>query len=198
MALSDALEKLIEEGKDTDADREAAYDLSRALPAETAGDAFGKAAIAGRLAEKKGALALLGSESPTSLVTEAEKFARQSRKLDPEFRQGAASRMLGSLYIFAPANLLEGGNSEDGIEILEHLVATHPEVIENQLRLADGLIALSDKEPAKKPLCLALAQREKLRRDDAKLADKLVAVIGPLDCKSILGEPAAAPSEQGP
>jgi hypothetical protein len=170
------------------------------LPTESAQDAFGRAAITGRLAEKKGALALLGSENPASLVSEAEKYARQSHKLDPEFRQGAAARMLGSLYIFAPANLLESGNSEDGIEILEHLVGTHPEVPENQLRLADGYIALSDKEPAKKPLCLALAQRDKLRRDDVALADKLQKLMEPLDCKAALGASgdAAPPAEPPP
>jgi len=198
ITLSDALEKLIAEGTDTDEDRSAAYEIVQTLPADTAEDAFGRAAIAGRLAEKKGALALLGSQSPTSLVGEAEKYARQSRKLDAEFRQGAATRMLGSLYIFAPANLLEGGNSEDGIEILEHLVSTHPEVPENQLRLADGYIALSDKEPAKKPLCLALAQRDQLRRDDVTLADKLAKLMQPLDCKVTLGEAPAPPAEPAP
>ena len=171
----------------------------QSLPSETAEDAFGRAAITGRLAEKKGALALLGSENPASLVSEAEKYARLSHKLDPEVRPGAAARMLGSLYIFAPANLLESGNSEDGIEILEHLVAKHPEVPENQLRLADGYIALSDKDPAKKPLCLALAQRGKLRRDDAALADKLMKLLQPLDCKVELGDaPAAAAPEPPP
>lgn len=90
--------------------------------------------------------------------------------------------------------MLESGNSEDGIEILEHLVANHPEVPENQLRLADGYIALSDKDPAKKPLCRALAQRDKLRPDDRALADKLTKLMQPLDCKAELGDaPAPAP-----
>lgn len=191
LALSDALEKLIAEGKATNEDREAAYDAVQTLPAETAGDCFGRAAIIGRLAEKKGALAILGSESPTSLVGEAEKYARLSRKLDPEFRQGAATRMLGTLYVMAPANLLESGNSEDGIEILEHLVSTHPEVIENQLRLAEGYIALSDKDSAKKPLCITTAQRATLRADDAALLDKLTKEVRDLDCKAVLGESGA-------
>lgn len=188
LALSDALETLIAEGKATNEDREAAYDAVQALPSDTAGDAFGRAAIIGRLAEKKGALAILGSESPTSLVGEAEKYARLSRKLDPDFRKGAATRMLGTLYVMAPANLLESGDSEDGIEILEHLVSTHPEVIENQLRLAEGYIALNDKESAKKPLCISTTQRATLRADDAALLDKLTKEIRGLDCKTVLGE----------
>lgn len=198
--LSDALEKLIADGKATQDDREAAYDLAQTLPAETAGDAFGRAAITGRLAEKKGALSILGDDSPTSLVAEAEKYARLSRRLDPEFRQGAATRMLGTLYVMAPANLLEGGNSEDGIEILEHLVATHPEVTENQLRLAEGYIALSDKDAARAPLCLAMSKRASLRADDAALLDKLAKEVESLDCKPAPdGEPASdAPAAEPP
>ncbi len=197
LALSDALEKLVAEGKDTEEDREAAYEAVKKLPAETAGDAFGRAAIAGRLAEKKGPMSILADDtSPTSLVGEAEQYARLSRKLDPEFRHGAAERMLGTLYVMAPANLPQGGNSEDGIEILEHLVSTHPEVVENQLRLAEGYIALSDKDSAKKPLCIAISKRETLRRDDGALVAKLTKEMPGLDCKAVLGEAApTAPSE---
>lgn len=201
LELSDALEKLIAEGTATDADRSAAYDMVQTLPADNAGNAFGRAAITGRLAEKKGALSILGDESPTSLVGEAEKYASMSRKFDPEFRNGAATRMLGTLYVMAPANLLEGGDSEDGIEILEHLVSTHPEVLENQLRLAEGYIALNDKDAAKKPLCIVLSKKAELRADDARLADKLTKDVSGLDCKAVLGpdapsassEPATAP-----
>jgi hypothetical protein len=50
LALSDALEDLIAKGKDTEEDRDAAYDLVKTLPADNAGDAFGHAAIAGRAA----------------------------------------------------------------------------------------------------------------------------------------------------
>ncbi|NUP07265.1 MAG: hypothetical protein HOW73_14520 [Polyangiaceae bacterium] len=199
LALSDALEKLITEGRDTQEDRDAAYELVQTLPTETAGDAFGRAAIAGRLAEKKGALSVLGDDSPTSLVAEAEEYARKSRKLDPEFRLGAATRMLGTLYVMAPANLLQGGNSEDGIEILEHLVATHPEVIDNHLRLAEGYIALGDKDSAKKPLCIAINGRASLRKNDGALLDKLAKEVEGLDCKATEAPPsdASAPTSQG-
>lgn len=203
LALSDALEALIAAGEATDEDREAAYDLVLKLPADTAGDAFGRAAIAGRLAESKGALSVLGSESPTSLVGEAEKFAMLSRKLDQEFRAGAATRMLGTLYVLAPANMLEGGDSEDGLGLLEELVERHPSAVDNQLRLAEAYIALGDKEPAQKPLCLSLQGRAALRRDHAALLDKLAQGYGSLDCKAVLGAtapqappgPSAAPGE---
>lgn len=200
LALSDALESLIEEGKATEEDREAAYDLVQTLPANTAGDAFGRAAITGRLAEIRGALSILGSESPTYLATEAEKYALLSRKLDPTFRDGAAARMLGTLYILAPANMLEGGDSEEGLEILETLARERPDLVDNQFRLAEGYIALGDKEPAKKPLCTALSLRTKLRRDHQKVLDKLVTEVPGLDCKAVLGDapPAAAPPSTPP
>ncbi len=191
LALSDALEALIAEAKDVEADREAAYDLVQTLPANTAADAFGRAAIAGRLAERRGALSILGSESPTSLAAEAEKYALLSRKLDPEFRQGAATRMLGTLYVLAPANLLEGGNSEEGLELLEALAKAHPDVVDNQLRLAEAYLALGDKEPAKKPLCICVERRATLRKDHAGLLDKLLAEVPGLECKGAAAPPAS-------
>lgn len=196
LGLSDALESLIEEGKATEDDREAAYDMVQTLPANTAGDAFGRAAITGRLAEVRGALSILGSDSPTYLAAEAEKYAILSRKLDPTFRDGAAARMLGTLYILAPANMLEGGDSEEGLEILETLTRERPDLVDNQFRLAEGYIALGDKEPAKKPLCTALSLRANLRKDHQKLLDKLVTEVPGLDCKAVLGDtpPPAAPA----
>ncbi len=200
LALSDALEKLIAEGKATEDDREAAYDLVQTLPAQTAGDAFGRAAIAGRLAEVRGALSILGSDNPTYLAAEAEKYAILSRKLDPAFRDAAAARMLGTLYVLAPANMLEGGDSEEGLEILETLVRDHPELVDNQFRLAEAYIALGDKEPAKKPLCIAMAKRAELRRDHQALLTKLASETPGLDCKAVLGseQPAPASTEAAP
>lgn len=197
LALSDALEALIEEGKDSEEDREAAYNLAQTLPAQTAGDAFGRAAIAGRLAEKKGALSVLGSQSPTSLVEEAEKYALLSQRLDPEFRSGAATRMLGTLYVLAPASILEGGDSEEGLEILEGMVTRHPEVADNHLRLAEAYIALGDKEPARRPLCQAIKMQAKLRKDHrVGLLKKLRAEVPGLDCAKLFGpEP---PSHEPP
>ena len=196
--LSDALEELIAEGRATEEDRQAAYDLVQKLPAETAADAFGRAAITGRLAEVRGALSILGSESPTYLAAEAEKYALLSRKLDPSFRQGAAARMLGTLYVLAPANMLEGGDSEEGLEILETLVAENPDLVDNQFRLAQALIALGDKEPAKKPLCLALARRTALRKDQQKQLLELTKEVSDLDCKAYPAPAPSAPPTQPP
>ena len=184
IGLSDALEKLIEEQLDTEEDREAAYDAVQKLPADTAADAFGRAAIAGRLAEKKGALSLLGSQNPTSLVAEAEKYALRSQKLDPSFRRAAATRMLGTLYVLAPANMLEGGDSEDGLSLLEGLVKSDPGLVDNQFRLAEAYIALGDKEPAREPLCRALAKQAELRKDQGRALDVLKAEFKDLDCSA--------------
>ncbi|HTJ84509.1 MAG TPA: tetratricopeptide repeat protein [Polyangiaceae bacterium] len=152
------------------------------LSANTAGDAFGRAAIAGRLAESKGVFAVVTTESPLSLVGEAEKYAILSKKLDPDFRDGAATRMLGTLYVLAPANLLEGGDSEEGLSLLEGLAAKHPDDPNTELRLAEAYIALGDKDPAGKPLCIAIAKKSALRKDDAKLLERLIHDFGDLHC----------------
>jgi hypothetical protein len=68
--------------------------------------------------------------------------------LDPDFRSGPATRLLGTLYVMAPAVSLEHGDSEGGIELLQGLVQTRPDVLENQLRLAEAYIALHDPAPA--------------------------------------------------
>ncbi len=197
LALSDALEELIAKGIDTEEDRDTAYDLVRKLPTETAGDAFGRAAIAGRVAEKKGAMSLFSTDkSPTSLVAEAEEFALKSRDLDPSFRDGAATRMLGTLYVIAPADMLKHGDSEDGLSMLESLVKAKPDVAVNQLRLAEAYIALGDREPAHAPLCRSKAMRAKLRHDDQVLLDKLVVQISPLKCTEQQSAP--APSSPPP
>lgn len=188
LALSDALEQLIAEGKDTEEDRQAAYDLVVKLGANNAGDAFGRAAIAGRLAERKGALALLGADSPTALVSEAEDWALKSVKADPTFRRQAAKRLLGTLYVLAPANLLQGGDSEDGLEILEKLVKSDPELTQNHLRLAEGYLALGDNDAARAPLCRARLGLADLRADERKLVDALSSEFDDLTCSE---EPSA-------
>ena len=198
LALSDALEDLIAKGTDTEQDRDTAYDLVQKLPTNTAADAFGRAAIAGRVAEKKGAVALFSTDrNPSSLVAEAEEFAVKSRDMDPSFRDGAATRMLGTLYVLAPADMLKHGDSEDGLAMLEGLAKAKPDVIVNQLRLAEAYIALSDKEPARAPLCKCQAVRSTLRRDDQALFDRLAAELKPLNCPATpasSGAPAPAPT----
>jgi predicted Zn-dependent protease len=184
IALSDALEALIAEGTDTKTDRQAAYDAVSTMPSASAEDLFAKAAIAGRLAEIKGAMALIGPDSPVSLVAEAEEHALKSRKLDPSFRRNAALRLLGSLYVLAPANLLEGGTSEDGIEILESLVKSDPDLLQNHLRLAEAYVALGDKDSARGPLCKVLGGLQGLRGDEVKLARSLEKDVGDLRCEA--------------
>lgn len=184
LALSDALEELITRGTATNEDRENAYELVQKLPAESAGDAFGRAAIAGRLVETKGATAIFStSQSPTSLIVEAEKYALQSRELDPSFREGAATRMLGTLWVLAPADMLRHGDSEEGLALLEGLVRSHPDTPANQLRLGEAYVALGDKEPARAPLCRALEMKAKLRADDRSLLEKLLQDLAPLSCE---------------
>ncbi|MEO5730724.1 MAG: hypothetical protein ABI134_26170 [Byssovorax sp.] len=167
LALSDALEELIAQGKDTAADRAFAYREASAREEATAAYAFARAAIVGRYVQTHG---LAGFRH----AAEVETWARRSRELDPGFRGGAATRMLGTLYVLAPASILAHGDSEEGLSLLEGLVKLHPEVPENHLRLAEALVALGDPAPAAPHLCFCLGSRASLRPDEQKLLDKLV------------------------
>jgi len=174
--LSDALEALIAEGKDTAADREFAYQVVKANDDDTAASTYARAAITGRLVQQKG---LLGA----NMVGDVERYARRSRDLDPDFRDGAATRLLGTLYVLAPATLLEHGGSERGLVLLERLVQAHPDALENHLRLAEAYIALNDPAPATPHLCRCLAGESGLRPDDRRLLAHLVALAGAPQCR---------------
>jgi len=175
LAVSDALEALIADGKDTPGDREYAYEMVKDETEDTAPATFARAAVAGRLVQQRG---LLG----VNLVGDVEQWARRSRELDPNFRDGAATRLLGTLYVIAPSSFLKYGDSEEGLGLLEGLVLEHPASLENQLRLAEAYIALGDQTPAGPHLCLALEGRTALRHDDQRLLDQLVATAGTLPC----------------
>jgi len=167
LAVSDALEALIAAGQDTPADRQYAYDIVRGNAEDTAPSLFARAAVTGRLVQQKGLLA-------AHLVPEIERCARRSRELDPNFRGGAATRLLGTLYVVVPATLLEHGNSEVGLELLDGVAESHPEVLENHLRLAEAYVALGDPAPAGPHLCRCLAHKAALRPDDQRLLQQLI------------------------
>jgi hypothetical protein len=179
LAVADALEALIEHASDTPADRQFAYETMRAVPeGDTAAYAFARASVTGRLVQQQG---LRGAQQ----VQEVEAWALRSRELDPGFRDGAATRLLGTLYVIVPAAFLENGDSEHGVALLEQLVAERPDVVENHLRLAEAYIALGDSEPAAPELCLSLARRAELRHDDQQLLDQLLVTAGPPRCVGV-------------
>ena len=175
LAISDALEALIAAGKDMPSDREFAYEAVRAHEQDTAAYALARAAVTGRLVQQRG---LLGA----NLIGDMERWGMRSRELDPGFRDGAATRLLGTLYVIAPSSFLKHGDSEQGLALLEQLESEHPEVLENHLRLAEAYIALGDPSPAEPHLCTCLANRSALRRDDQALLDQLVGVTGAPEC----------------
>jgi hypothetical protein len=175
ISVYDALEALIEAGQDTPIDREYAYNAVRYDRADTASATFARAAITGRLVQLK---ALRGAH----LVAEVERDALRSVELDPAFRDGAARRLLGTLYVAAPASFVKHGDSERGLSMLEELVAEEPERMENQLRLAEAYLALGDPAPAAESLCRCRAGRDALRRDERALLDRLVEQAQPLQC----------------
>ncbi len=175
LAVSDALEALIDEGRDTPADRQYAYEAVRRHEEDTAATTYARASVTGRFVQQKGLLA-------AHLVPEVERSARRSRELDPAFRDGAAARLLGTLYVMAPGTMLEHGDSEQGLELLEDLVAQYPDAPENHLRLAEAYMALGDRAPAHPHLCHCLAHGAALRPDDQALLAGLLAHAGPVTC----------------
>lgn len=168
LAVADALEALVAEHTDTPGDRRYAYERVKAHEAKTAADALGRAIVAGRLAQVAGL-------SAPGLVAEVERYARLSISLDPTLRYGAAQRILGSLYVLAPASLLEHGDSETGLELLEQVVKRFPDYPTNHLRLAEAYVSLSDAEPARPHLCFCRLHRAELRADEQKLLAELSA-----------------------
>jgi hypothetical protein len=172
LAIYEALEAKIAEGKDSEQDRsDALSEASGIADDQSAAYAFVRAALAGRVAENRGAKA-------GKLVTESEGWAMKSIERDPEFRDRAATQLLGSLYVMAPGRLVEHGDSEKGLEMLEKLVASKPDEPRYRLRLAQAYVHLGDDEPAHEHACASLAGRAKLRGDEQKLLDALVTELG--------------------
>ena len=172
LTIYEELEALIAEGKDSEQDRTFALDRVRGIADDqSAAYAFARAAILGRVAELRGVKA-------GKLVTEAEQYARLSIERDAAWRDMAATRMLGSLYVMAPGRLVEHGDSESGLALLEKLAADRPDDTRNHLRLAEAYIHLGDPEPALPHLCTSVSGRDALRADEAALLDRLIADIG--------------------
>jgi len=172
MQIYAELEALIADGRDSEDDRQFALDGVQKIEDDgTAEYAFARAALLGRVAELRGVKA-------GKLVTGVERYARLSIERDPEFKGKAATRMLGSLYVMAPPRLVEHGDSETGLELLEALADEHPDEPLNHLRVAEAFIHLGDPEPALPHLCTTLAVRDTLRADDQALLGRLVADAG--------------------
>lgn len=181
IAVYESLERLIDEQKDTKADREDAYALITSWEDDSPAYLFARAAIAGRLAENRGLQA-------GGLVTEAEAYARRAREKEPDFREGSATRMLGTLYVLAPGRLLKHGDSEVGLELLEKEVEAHPDRPVSRLRLAEAYIALGDPDPAREHLCAAKAAEATLSAGDRRLLARLVEESGGPDALGCAGE----------
>ncbi|MEM9693615.1 MAG: hypothetical protein AAGA56_13795 [Myxococcota bacterium] len=171
LALADRLEELIDEQSVSPKDREAAYLAARKWPRKTAAYAYARAVLAGRLAEIKGL-------SGVRLIAEVERWAKRSLEQDPAFRAGAARRILGTLYVLAPASLLRDGDSEVGLELLEKQLELHPDDPVNQLRLAEGYVALGDPDPAYEFICEVVDRQKALRPSERRLLASVVQSLG--------------------
>ena len=171
VALYELLEQRIAAGTDSEADRVAALEQVRAAADDqTAAYAYVRAAVAGRVAEGRGLKAL-------KLLEEMQTWALLSIERDANYRDMAATRMLGTLYVLAGQHL-ESGDSEQGLELLEDVVDAHPEAPANHLRLAEGFVALGDPEPGYPNLCVAQAERGQLSAEEQQLLDGLLKDIG--------------------
>lgn len=176
MEVYEALERKIAAGEvDKDA-RQRAYESVLGWEDGSAAYAFARAALAGRVAEARGLAAL-------DLVKEAERYAMLSMERDPDFRDGAAQRLLGTLYVMAGKHT-EKGDSEKGLELLEDLVSRFGDQPINHVRLAEGYISLGDPEGAFDSLCAAEAGKEALPPAEAELLVRLLAEVGGV---SVLG-----------
>jgi hypothetical protein len=171
-ALSDALEAKIDDERDTDKDRSFAFHRAKEMADDgSAAWAFARAAIVGRQTEALGVKALF-------MVKEVEEFAMLAVARDPNYRSGAARRMLATLYVLA-GDHVEHGDSELGLEMLEELFDEAPEVLENRLALAEGYVFLGDPDPALEHLCAIRSAQDQLRPAYRRqLADLFVDVGG--------------------
>jgi hypothetical protein len=167
MMLHEWLEARIIAGVEQPGDRDAALRRIERRAEDTAAYHYARAAVTGRCVEEQGLGAI-------HRVEEVEYHARRSRELDPDFRGGAATRLLGTLYVLAPASALEHGDSETGIELLEALVEKWPEVPENHLRLAEAYVALGDPASARPHLCRWVGERPQLAAHEQHLLDQLL------------------------
>ena len=106
-----------------------------------------------------------------------ERFARESLERDPAFRDGAARRLLGTLYVMAGKHV-KHGDSEDGLELLEGVVDEYPHDPSAHLRLAEGYIALGDPDAALESLCVSVGDRGELRVSEQRLLAALLEDLG--------------------
>jgi hypothetical protein len=177
LAISDALEALIAEGRDTPHHREVALEMISAHPEDTAAYAFARAAVAGRVLQSRGLF------TGALLVGDVAHWGLVSRKLDPEFREGAATRLLGILCTQAPPALLPSGcDAEQGIAMLIELVKKHPNNVENDCRLAEAFIVQGDLPSALPELCICVRRKAELRHDEQKLPATLRSNAGNPHC----------------
>jgi hypothetical protein len=179
-AVHEALEERIGAGSASEADRQAALDKVRAAPDDqTAAYAYARASVAGRVAEGRGLKAL-------KILEEMRTWARRSIERDPSFQDMAATRMLGTLLALAGQHL-DGGDSEEGLELLESVVEAHPDNPLNHLRLAEAFVALGDAESGYESLCVALAGRAQLSGEEQRLLDGLIEEVGGADVLGCAG-----------
>ena len=139
---------------------------------DTAAYAFARAAVTGRLVQQRG---LRGA----SLVGEVERWALRSRELDPDFRDGAATRLLGTLYVIAPAIVPRARRFRAGPRAARGARAASIPTCSRTTCASPRPTSRSAIPSRRRRTCAsASARRNALRRDDQQLLDQLVATAG--------------------
>ena len=109
----------------------------------------------------------------------AAKYAEIAFTRDPEFREGATRRTLGSILALASEHLAHG-DSERGIELLSEQLEKYPEDPRNYLRAIEGYVALDDLKSAIDIYC-SYSNREFvdviLRKEDKALRSELSKIM---------------------
>jgi len=82
------------------------------------------------------------------LVPVIEQEARSASTLNPSIDKGGPDRMLGELYLKAPAFPVSIGDAEKSVAAYQKAVDIAPEHTENRLGLADALLQLGEREAA--------------------------------------------------
>jgi hypothetical protein len=133
--------------------------------------------VTGRVLQSRGLL------TGIPLVGDVAHWAEVSRKLDPEFREGAATQLLAILCTQAPPALLpKGCDGEQGIALLVALVKAHPDNVAYHCRLAEAYIVQGDIASALPELCTCERRKAELRKDEQKLPATLRSDAGNPQC----------------
>lgn len=111
--------------------------------------------------------------------------AEQSSNLDPTFDYGGAFRLLGAIYLNAPAYPRSIGDKEKAVDYLRKAIREHPEYPENHLILGEALFLWSQILAEDEDF---LTEAKRSREDAQKALQKSLELSFPLDREHLRAE----------